>query len=246
LLTVAGFDGTSGAGIACDFKICSRLKIKNVAAVTALVLQTPLDVIKTSPVPLRLVREQIEVLNLSYDFPVVHVGLLMQPAILNFLKKRFPRARIVFDPVFFSGSGKFAFWKPAHMRNVIACLNGIYLFTPNIPEAEKLTGMTISTLAAMEKAARQLQCFGVANVLIKGGHLKRPPRGDILQTPQERRFFPAKLRPCRIHGTGSFLNAAISAYLFKGQPLIKSVALARHFLDRAAQKVRRHEPILEI
>jgi len=243
---LAGFDGTGGAGISCDIKVSSFLGVPNVAVITSVVIQSPFDVRKKIDLKPSVVRDQILVLRKFFNIHIINIGLLNGLNILKFIFSHFEESSVILDPILSSGSGAYQFVAANQIKKMKSYLKGIYLITPNIPEAEILSGCKIHTEKDIKKAAIKIREMGAQNILIKGGHLKSETGIDTLFFNDRFFIFSSPQKPFRIHGTGSFLNAAISGYLFLGEALDMSVKKARILLDNAIQKTTKANPILHI
>jgi hydroxymethylpyrimidine/phosphomethylpyrimidine kinase len=181
-----------------------------------------------------------------YDVQVVNIGLLSSLDILDFILPLFNDIPVILDPILHSGSGAFQFIKPEQINRLKAYFNDIFLLTPNIPEAVLLTGQHIQHFTDMQNASRILMDSGVKNVLIKGGHLKGNDIYDTLFERDRISRFPSSRKQFRIHGTGTFLNAAISAHLFSGDDIKTCVERAKSMLNRAVENVNEDNPILNL
>lgn len=245
-MTLAGFDGTGGAGISADIKVSSFLGVPNVSVVTSIVIQSPFWVKKKIDLKPEIVRNQINALEEFYDFRIVNIGLLGDLKVLGYVMRHFADVKIVWDPIFASGSGKYPFIPINQLDKVKPFLKRTFLITPNIPEAEVLAGFRIKNQEDIRKAAIQLRNLGAHHILIKGGHLKSNICRDTLFYFDKFFSFTSPKKPFRIHGTGSFLNAAISGYLFLGEELVASIEKARILLENAVKKTTKTNPILQI
>jgi len=246
ILTLAGFDGTGGAGVSTDIKICSFLNVQNISVIGSIVIQSPLEVLKKFNLKPEIVKDQISTLTNFYNIKIINIGLLGDLRILDFVIKYFPQQKIVFDPIFFSGSEKFRFLTNTEISELKKYIKNFFLITPNIPEAEKLANCNIKNFEDIKKSARKLSNLGAQNILIKGGHLKEEKKFDTLFSQGKFYIFDSFSTGFRIHGTGSFLNAAISAYIFKGESLLSSIKKAKKLLHRAIDKTDKKNPILKI
>jgi hydroxymethylpyrimidine/phosphomethylpyrimidine kinase len=246
ILTLAGFDGTGGAGVSTDIKICSYLKIQNVSVIGSLVIQSPVEVEKKIDLEPEVVKDQISILGKFYNVKIVNIGLFGDLRVLNFVVRHFSRQKIVFDPIFSSGSGKFKFLKNTEITRIKKYLKNFYLITPNIPEAEILSDLKIKSLEDVKQSARKLRSLGAQNILIKGGHLKGNRKIDTLLSDDNFYTFDSFSTGYNIHGTGGFLNAAICAYIFKGESLVTSIKNAKKLLQKVIKKTDKFNPILNI
>jgi hydroxymethylpyrimidine/phosphomethylpyrimidine kinase len=234
-LTIAGSDPSGGAGIQADLKTFARFGVYGTAAITLLSVQNTRQVTRVEVMPPDLVREQIESVLADVPPGAAKTGALGNSSVVQAIADlardfRFP---LIVDPVMISKHGHPLLDADAVriLRNEL--LRNAALVTPNLPEAEALTGMRIRTEQDMLPAAAQILALGCEAVLIKGGHLQGEPV-DVLQT-REQSFtlrYPRLTTP-HTHGTGCTYSAAITALLAQGVPLAEAVRRAREFLQRA-------------
>jgi hydroxymethylpyrimidine/phosphomethylpyrimidine kinase len=238
-LTIAGSDSGGGAGIQADLKTFSAYGIHGTTAVTAITAQNTMGVQGTFALPGEFVRRQIESVLDDIGADAVKTGMLPNPEIVEIVAssiRRFGIDRLVVDPVMIAQSGDSLSSAEAALPLRELLLPLALLVTPNIPEAEAMTGMKIDDLEDMKSAAAVIHDIGVRNVLIKGGHFEGDNAGCDLFSDGCDSFF---LRPVRttdkrdIHGTGCSLSAAIAAGLAKGMSLVRSVEAAKEFITRA-------------
>ena len=209
-------------------------------------IQNPVAVKEFIPIDLETIKKQIFILQNYYDIQIVNIGLLGSLDILDFIIPLFEKTKIIWDPILSSGSGDFQFIKEDQFNRLMKHFNNIFLLTPNLPEASALSGQKIQNFTDIQKASRILMEFGAKNVLIKGGHLRGKVIYDTLfENDQVSRFYSSP-KEFRIHGTGSFLNATISTYLFSGDKLRICIEKAKHLLNRAVEEVDEENPVLNV
>jgi hydroxymethylpyrimidine kinase / phosphomethylpyrimidine kinase / thiamine-phosphate diphosphorylase len=237
VLTVAGSDSGGGAGIQGDLKTIALLGSYGASAITALTAQNSAGVSSIHPVPPVFLAEQLDAVLSDIPIDVVKVGMLFSPENALILADRLAAHRIrmiVLDPVMSAKGGTPLLQDEALItlkKRLIPCC---YLLTPNVPEAERLTGLTISDSAGMELAARALHLMGARNVLIKGGHLSEGTVTDILfDGAGFTRFTAPRTLSRHTHGTGCALASAIASYLAQGEALPGAVFQAKLFITRA-------------
>lgn len=237
VLTIAGSDSGGGAGIQGDLKTISLLGSYGASAITALTAQNTIGVTSIHPVPAAFLAEQIDAVLSDIPIDVVKIGMLFSPentAVVSERLAHFGIRIIVLDPVMSSKGGLALLEDQAlsvlKKRLIPLC----YLLTPNVPEAERLTGLTITDAAGMELAARALHLMGARNVLIKGGHLSEGTVTDILfDGAAFSRFTAPRVLTRNTHGTGCTLASAIASFLAQGEPLPGAVLRAKLFITRA-------------
>lgn len=239
VLTVAGSDSSGGAGIQGDLKTITLLGSSGATAIAALTAQNSHGVFAVHPVPPEFLTEQLDAVLSDLPIDVVKVGMLYSPENALVLAQRlsaFGMQMVVLDPVMIAKGGALLLEENAleifKTRLVPAC----YLLTPNLPEAEALTGRQISDPAGMERAARALNRMGARNVLIKGGHAPGEEVTDLLFDGDAfTRFSSPRTATVHTHGTGCALASAIATFLAQGEPLPVAVARARRFVALAIE-----------
>ena len=237
VLIIAGSDSGGGAGIQADIKAVTALDAFAMTAITALTAQNTLGVQGVHPVPVDFLRLQIRSVVDDLGVDAIKTGMLGDAATIDAVVDeltRLPNVPVVIDPVMVAKGGHklLADAAVAHLRATL--LPRATVLTPNLPEAELLTGMTIATEADMQRAARMLLSFGVPAVLLKGGHLDSPDVVDLLATADGvQEFRSERLRTRHTHGTGCTLASAIAAGLAQGMALADAVARARRYVFQA-------------
>ncbi len=237
VLTVAGSDSGGGAGIQGDLKTITLLGSYGASAVTALTAQNTRGVSEIHAPPPSFVAEQLDAVLSDIQIDVVKTGMLCSPEIAMVVAEKlaaFRRKIVVVDPVMVAKGGS-----PLLSRNALPIFKErlvplSYLLTPNIPEAEKLAGLSIADEEGMQEAARSLCRMGARNVLIKGGHLPEGVSVDILFDGSAFTRLPApRILTRNTHGTGCALASAIATFLAQGEPLPVAVARAKEFVTIA-------------
>ncbi len=239
LLTIAGFDPTCGAGIAADLKTFAAHNCYGIAAVTALTVQSTLGVRAVQATPAATLRAQLEALAEDATIAAVKIGMLANRAnasvVAEFLDKhKFPH--VVLDPVSRPTAGDAELLDAAGLKFVRdELLKRASAITPNIPEAEFLTGMEVKDVAGMKAAGQKLLEMGARAVIVTGGHLEKPV--DVLCEGTEIETFGGDhVRSPNTHGTGCTFSSAIAAQLATGQQLHEAVILAKAYVTKAIEK----------
>ncbi len=237
VLTVAGSDSGGGAGIQADIKTVTLLGGYAASVVTALTAQNTLGVSGIHGVPASFVAEQLDAVLSDIPVQVVKTGMLFSAPIIETLAEKlafYGKRILVLDPVMIAKGGSSLVDDPAVAALVERLLPRAYLVTPNIPEAERLTGLSIADEPAMEEACRRLHAMGARNVLLKGGHLSGPEATDLLfDGTTFRRFTTGRIDTPNTHGTGCSTASAIAAFLAGGEPLPTAVSRAKEFITTA-------------
>ncbi len=239
VLSIAGSDCSGGAGIQADIKTFSALGCYAASIVTAVTVQNTLGVKKVYPVPAQIVREQIQAVAEDMPIDALKIGMVTDErtvaVIADFLSGDCIPA--IFDPVLVSSSGHpLARPEAVHVmrdRLIPRCA----LVTPNLPEAEMLSGLPVRDMEDMVNAGRHILACGCQSALIKGGHLAGDDMTDILvcgNTPEDiHRYHSAKINSTNTHGTGCTLSSAIAAYIGRGFSLPEAVGLGKKYLTEA-------------
>jgi hydroxymethylpyrimidine/phosphomethylpyrimidine kinase len=236
-LTIAGSDPSGGAGIQADLKTFHQFGVYGEAVITLLTVQNTRRAGPVEVLPAGLVMEQLEAVLEDIPPAAGKTGALGSAEIVSAVARaaagfRFP---LVVDPVLIGKQSQ-----PLLDSNAINVLRDellarAALITPNVPEAEALTGLAIGGLEEVRRAAEMLRGMGARAVLIKGGHLKESANViDVLLAGSDWHEFPAaRLVTRHTHGTGCTYSAAITAGLARGETLPAAVARAKQYLHEA-------------
>ena len=240
MLTIAGSDSGGGAGIQADLKVSTLLGSFGMSAITALTAQNTLGVRNIHPAPPEFIQDQIEAVLSDIGADVLKVGMLFSPEIIRIVAENIRKYSLpaVVDPVMIAKGGASLLQDDAVAALRDELLPLAYLITPNLPEAEVLTGMTIKTEADMEKAAFHLQSMGPRNILVKGGHLEGDSVDLLLANGKVYRFHEKRFDTPHTHGTGCTYSAAIATFLAQGVPLVRAVEKGKIYITEAI----RHAP----
>ncbi len=240
VLVVAGSDSGGGAGIQADTKTVTALGGYAATAITALTAQNTRGVFGVHPTPLPFLRQQMELVLDDIGVDAVKTGMLADAATIDLvadvLEEKARGVPLVLDPVMIAKGGHVLLAETAldtfkHRLSFLATV-----ITPNIPEAEALSGMTIQDLDDMQHAAGMLLTLGGSAVLLKGGHLDTDVVTDILATPEGFvRFESPRIQTRHVHGTGCTLASAIAAGLAQKMTLVDAVRRARAYVHAAIE-----------
>ncbi|MGH9774106.1 MAG: bifunctional hydroxymethylpyrimidine kinase/phosphomethylpyrimidine kinase [Candidatus Acidiferrales bacterium] len=239
LLTIAGFDPSCGAGIAADLKTFAAHNCYGVAAVTALTVQSSQGVQSVHATPSATLRAQLEALAADCAIACVKVGMLGNKAnahvVAEFLDNH-KFAHVILDPATKSSLGDADLLDAAGMKYLREeLLKRSTVVTPNIPEAELLTGMEIKDVAGMRVAAQKLLELGARAVIVTGGHLEKPT--DVLAEGGEVFTFGGDhVKSENTHGSGCTFSSAIAAQLACGQQLQEAMILSKAYVTKAIEK----------
>tara|TARA_B100001057_G_scaffold198727_1_gene199285 strand:+ start:541 stop:1353 length:813 start_codon:yes stop_codon:yes gene_type:complete len=237
VLIIAGSDSSGGAGIQADIKTVTSLGSYAMTAITAVTAQNTTGVKSIIPIKPNEISNQIEFSAKDIHPQAVKIGMLHSKQVILAVIKSLNKInikKIILDPVMVAKGGTklisssaISFIKKNLMKKVL-------LITPNIPEAEILSGIKIKSSKDMMEAGRVLINLGAKNVLIKGGHLKANKMIDILINKKLiKEFKTKKYYSKNTHGTGCTLSSAITTYLSCGKDLIKSCELGIKYVNEA-------------
>ena len=238
--SIAGSDSSAGAGIQADLKATSQFYACYCATVvTAVTAQNTLGVQDAYQLPTSIVRAQIESVFSDLNIHVVKTGMLgdaeMINAVADELRTRKP-PKIVVDPVMISKTGFPLLADEAVDAFKSEVVPLATLITPNTHEAQRLTGIAVSTIAEAKQAGRALLDLGATAALVKGGHLEERPGVDVLVTPNETQLVEREwIETKHTHGTGCTYASAIAARMAYSQewPLYECVLDAKYWLTEA-------------
>ncbi len=235
-LTIAGSDSGGGAGIQADLKTFAAHGVFGTSAITAVTAQNTRGVSAVHVLPAAMVRAQIDAVAADLFPDAVKIGMLATAGIIAEVARAIDAHAlrpIVLDPVMVAKGGSRLLAADA-VDAMSMLLSRALLVTPNLAEAEVLTGAEVRDAAGMERAARALVDSGAGAALVKGGHLEGGTVIDVLWTGRERHVFEsARLQTPHTHGTGCTLSSAIAAQLALGLPLVEAVAAAIDYVRRA-------------
>jgi len=241
ILSIAGSDPSGGAGIQIDLKTFQALGAHGMAIPAALTAQNSRGVAAAFPVPPRALSQQIETLLADIKPDAIKTGMLLTPGAVTAVAKAVKKHRIrslVVDPVIRSSSGKMLL-APNAVASIKKELFPLALvITPNIPEAETLTGMRIVTDEEMDFAAGKLMDMGPQYVLIKGGHRKGTAI-DTLYGGRTVLSFSTERQKGEFHGTGCVLSSAITVFIGQGLPVEKAVEKAKLLVEKMLKRAKR-------
>ena len=239
-LTIAGSDSGGGAGIQADLKTFAAYGVYGSSAITAVTAQNTCEVADWLAMPADLVAKQIDAVLGDIGADAVKTGMLANAAIVETVAARMRErgvVNLVVDPVMVAKGGQKLLEDDAVKALVRDLLPLALVVTPNLPEAEVLTGRTIASWDEAREAAAQIVEIGAHAVVIKGGHFEEEESStDLLYDGRQYRAFKAvRVRTPNTHGTGCTFSSAIAAGLAKGASLGDAVALAKSYVTLAIQ-----------
>jgi hydroxymethylpyrimidine/phosphomethylpyrimidine kinase len=238
LLTIAGFDPSCGAGTAADLKTFAAHGCYGVAAITSLTVQNTQGVETVHNTPSAELRAQLDALIKDCEIAAVKIGMLGNrgnAVVVGEFLDAHPFAHVVLDPVMKSSSGTELLDAGGIKYVATELLKRASVITPNVPEAEILTGLTIKEVADMEAAARKLVEMGARAVIVKGGHMERA--NDVLfDGSQIVQLAGDRAKEESLHGTGCTFASALAAQLAAGRTLLEAATLAKAYVTKAIEK----------
>ena len=241
VLTIAGSDSGGGAGIQADLKTFQMQGVFGTSVITAVTAQNTLGVFDIHPIPLNTIQAQLEAVKNDFQIASAKIGMLGTADIIecvaDFLSHR-PFGTLVLDPVMIAKGGAPLLQQQAVSALIQHLLPLADVITPNIPEAEALTGIKISDTASIQQAALDLQKQGAKNVIIKGGHSLNSQSQQcqdwiLLQNSEYLVLESPRFDTPHTHGTGCTFSACLTAELAKGAPLKSAVKTAKDFITAA-------------
>ena len=237
-LTIAGSDSGGGAGVQADLKTFTALGCHGTTAITCITAQNPAGVIGIEAISPNLVRKQIEAVFAELPPRAVKTGMLFSAEIIRTVADFFTHGKrppLIVDTVMVATSGAVLLKPSAILALKSELLPLATLVTPNLDEAEMLTGRKLKSIDDLLGAAEEIQTTYGCAALVKGGHLKLGNDAvDVLFDGKKFTILKARrVKGVSTHGTGCTYSAAIAANLARGESLQRSVALAKRFITRA-------------
>lgn len=238
-LTIAGSDSCGGAGVQADIKTMSALGVYAASAITSVTVQNTLGVQAIQAIQPEIVAGQIRAVMDDIKPTAIKVGMVNDQATILAIAdtlQQYSTQKLVVDPVMVSTSGSMLMQKDALGTFCSRLLPMATLLTPNIPEAEVLSNLSIRSIDDMDAAGRSILALGCKAVLIKGGHLEGR-KVDKLYLPNNEvcSFVHEAIATRNTHGTGCTLSSAIAAFMARGLALTDAVAQAKTYLSQALE-----------
>jgi hydroxymethylpyrimidine/phosphomethylpyrimidine kinase len=235
VLTIAGFDPTSGAGVTADIKTLAANNCYGVACVTAYTVQNTEQTKAYWPVPAEVLEQQLDFLLQDLTPRAIKIGMLGGAAAVDVIARKLERqapAWVVLDPILRASSGVELIDEAGRKAMLERLLPLASVITPNVDEAAALTGVTIRGVAQMEEAAVALSRYGVRSVVITGGHLEKPV--DLLyEDGRATAYSGDRVRTTHTHGTGCTFATALTANLALGRQVGDALVLAKAYVTAA-------------
>ncbi|MBU5675169.1 bifunctional hydroxymethylpyrimidine kinase/phosphomethylpyrimidine kinase [Alkaliphilus sp. MSJ-5] len=238
VLSIAGSDCSGGAGIQADLKTFSAHGVFGMSVIVSIVAENTSRVIDIQDVTPDMIQKQIDAVFEDIEVDAVKIGMLSTPycmkAVAEKLRQYKPK-NIVIDPVMYAKNGC-PLMNPnavdTLIKVVIPCAD---ILTPNIPEAEKISGMTISSMEDMEAAAKRIYEMGCRNVIVKGGHAIGNAVDVLYDGRQFYHYETYRINTKNTHGTGCTFSSAITSNLALGLPVPQAVEQAKQYVTTAIE-----------
>jgi hydroxymethylpyrimidine/phosphomethylpyrimidine kinase len=239
-LTIAGSDSSGGAGIQADLKTFQAFDVYGMSVITSITAQNTLEVKAIYDIPREIVALQIDSVLEDIGVDAVKTGMLSNEEIIETVAERLKFYRvekIVVDPVMVSKSKARLLKESAERRFLELIIPLAFIITPNIPEAEAISGVKIKNTEDMKLSAKIIREMGAKNVLIKGGHLEGDMTVDILFDGRDFYPFEEKRIPTKnTHGTGCTFSSAITACLARGEDIYTAVKKTKRYITLAIKE----------
>lgn len=237
ILTIAGSDCSGGAGIQADIKAISALGGYAMSVITATTAQNTQGVREVFPLPPQHIEAQLRAVLEDISPCAIKTGMLFTTEIIETIERilrEYPHIPLVVDPVMVSTSGHRLLEEDAVQSYLSRLLPIATLITPNIPEAEVLSGVAITSPESRDEAGRVLIAKGAKAVLIKGGHWEGGLAIDTLYTAEgQEQFVSPRVKTTNTHGTGCTLSSAIATCIGQGKDLAEAIRAGKEYLTQA-------------
>lgn len=239
VLTIAGSDCSGGAGIQADIKTIAAHGLYAMSAVTALTAQNTTGVYGILEVPPEFLEKQLRCIFEDIMPDAVKIGMAASPELIHVISaclRKYKARHVVVDPVMVSTSGSVLLKEEAQEALMEELLPLAEVITPNIPEAERLSGIAVTGADGMETAARRIAERIGASVLVKGGHETNAANDLLYDNGQPQWFYGEHIENPNTHGTGCTLSSAIASALASGSSLQESVRRAKEYISGALRQ----------
>lgn len=238
VLTIAGSDSSGGAGIQADLKAFSAHGVFGMSVITAVTAQNTQGVLAVQDIDVDIITKQIEAIFDDISVDGMKIGMVSRSETIRAIASgltHYKAQNIVIDPVMISKSGYYLLQKDA-VDALVSCLLPLAtVLTPNIPEAEEISGIKIQSLKDMEEAARKIHALGPRYILLKGGHLKTDATDILFDGDTFEYFVTPRIDTHNTHGTGCTLSAAIAANLARGFSVQEAVSRGKQYIHTAIE-----------
>lgn len=229
VLSIAGSDPSSGAGIQGDVKTFAALGVHGLTVITALTSQNTTKFFTVNPVSPLTVKEQLRSVLLDFKIDTIKIGMVYNSQIIKTIHDELKHIKvpIILDPIFETTTGGNLLRNDAYADFKKFLMPLAYIITPNIPEAERIAKMQVRTMTDLKKAASMIKKMGPKNVIIKGGHMKTQHVIDLLLEDKKFHFFYNKKIKRESHGGGCVFSAALCVAIARKKLLDQAVKFAQ-------------------
>ncbi|MBM7577997.1 bifunctional hydroxymethylpyrimidine kinase/phosphomethylpyrimidine kinase [Jeotgalibacillus terrae] len=241
VLTIAGSDSGGGAGIQADIKTFQELSVFGTSVVTAVTAQNTLGVTDVAPVPVPTIEKQLQAVGEDFQIAALKTGMLFDAETIQTVTtaiRHYKWQNLIVDPVMIAKGGASLLQEDAKDAILQDLLPLAAVVTPNIPEAESLSGIHIHNDMTRHEAAEKILQSGVNGVLIKGGHGKNPDFTEDFYLDQHGGTLVLKsprIQTKHTHGTGCTFSAALTAEMAKGHSFPEAFLTAKQFIQSAIE-----------
>ena len=238
-MTIAGSDSGGGAGIQADLKTFAALGVYGTSVLTAITAQNTVGVTAVHEVPTDIIAAQMDAVFTDIGTGAVKTGMLVSTSIIECVATQLERHSVpwlVVDPVMVAKSGDRLLWEDAIEALRLRLLPKASVITPNIPEAEALTGLQITNDGVVREAAKIFLDMGAQAVVVKGGHRKGPATDLFYDGRRFQEFSSPRIATVNTHGTGCSFASAIAAGLANDMNLLQAVAQAKEYVTEAIRR----------
>ncbi len=237
-LTIAGSDTSGGAGIQADLRVFADFGVYGLSTVAAVTSQNSKGVQKINLVPPRIVAAQIDSVTRDIGTDACKIGMLYNEEVVSRVAERISRRSIpnvVLDPMVFAKDDTRLLKSKAVIRMKHELIPKCTLVTPNLPEVETFTKISVDSIETAKEAAKAIHGMGASHVLIKGGHFEGEPIDILFDGESFIEYKGRRIEGKRMHGTGCVLSAAIAASLALGKSIPDAVQSAKEYVTRAIE-----------
>jgi len=239
ILTIAGSDSGAGAGIQADLKTFAARGVYGTSVIAAVTAQNTRGLTGVLELPLDIIEAQLDAVLVDIGADAAKTGMLSSAPVIELIGAKVREwgiERLVVDPVMVAKGGDRLLREDAVTSLRERLLPLALVLTPNLPEAEVLTGSKVRTREQVARAAREIAAMGVRNVVVKGGHAEGPPV-DLLFDGRDFTEYPAdRIASRNTHGAGCTFSAAIAAELAKGLGVPEAVGEAKRYVTEAVRQ----------
>lgn len=238
VLSIAGSDPSSGAGLQRDILTFKDMGVRPLSAVSAITVQDSKKVFKVEAVKSSLLRNQVSALADEFKVDALKIGMLATKEnvqVVRWLIEKYNFKVVVLDTIIKSSSGKYLLKRDAikALKELIAATTAV---TPNTDEAEVLSGVRITNIAAMESAAKIIYSLGTAHVIVTGGHLRGTVVTDVLYDGHKFTHFKGsriRATKSKLHGTGCAFSSALTAAIATGSKIEDAIRIAKDYVVKS-------------